>query len=588
MKFIEAHLLGVMLVARLIRPTTAHAPLFSWPLYPTLSYATALPKPLPTSTYAPPFGNLAHLVKNQSTTTWASIASPTDSAAKYGNVAWSSLWAGFNITAPPFTTTAFPTPVPTSELAKPTPLPLSLERETPSYKFPVDFISGFTGAALQIEGAVKNEGRGPTYTELILLSREETAKGGGKPDITTLNYYLYKQDIARLAAVGVKSYAFTISWSRILPFGTVGSPVNREAIDHYNDVINTVLEYGMIPVVTLQHFDTPITLATNTSFQGWDHPDFIDSFVNYAQICLTHYADRVGTWITFNEPNGDAALFKNWASGYNIVMAHAKVVHWYREVLNGTGKFSMKFEFSAGFSLPLDPTNELDIAAANRRMDFEIGFLANPLFLGLPIPDSVTSTLGAHAPNFTVDELAFANGTCDYLAFDIYTTSYETSLPGGVEVCIQDPSNAVFPYCTVNLQARDGWDVGAKSNNGGRQFYQHFRTVLKYLDSIYPAKNGIMVTEIGFAIYNAAEMTLEQEQSEITQSIFYQSMLNEVLKSIHEDGINVIGFLGWSFVNNWEWGEYDDCYGVQVVNHTTLERFYKRAIFDFTDFIAAH
>ena len=68
---------------------------------------------------------------------------------------------------------------------------------------------------------------------------------------------LYKQDIVRMTAAGMKYYSFSISWSRILPFGKAGSPVNQEGIDHYNDVINMILEYGMKPVVTIHHFDTP-------------------------------------------------------------------------------------------------------------------------------------------------------------------------------------------------------------------------------------------------------------------------------------------------------------------------------------------
>ena len=67
-------------------------------------------------------------------------------------------------------------------------------------------------------------------------------------DKISLNYYLYKQDIARLAAIGVPHYSFSISWTRILPFGVPGSPINQEGINHYNDVINTCLEYGLIPV----------------------------------------------------------------------------------------------------------------------------------------------------------------------------------------------------------------------------------------------------------------------------------------------------------------------------------------------------
>ena len=269
---------------------------FSWPSYPTLSYATPVSKAALVPTYAPSFRDLASLLKNGTTTTWASISSPTDFDAKYGNVAWSSAWASFNISTPLITTTVSPTPVPNSELVKPTPLPFpSRDAQTDCYKFPLGFISGFTGAALQIEGAVKSEGRGPSYTELLLRPREEMAKGGGKPDITNLNYYLYKQDIARLAAVGVKSYAFSISWSRILPFGIPGSPVNQEAIDHYDDVINTVLEYGLTPIVTLHHFDTPISLATNTSYQC------VLLKVLSLQARILMYSVEAGTTLTLSE-----------------------------------------------------------------------------------------------------------------------------------------------------------------------------------------------------------------------------------------------------------------------------------------------
>lgn len=103
--------------------------------------------------------------------------------------------------------------------------------------------------------------------EFELVYREESLVGGGSADVTNLNYYLYKQDIARLAAVGVQTYSFSISWSRILPFGVLRSPVNQEAIDHYNDLIDTILEYGMTPMATLVHFDVPLYFATNTSVQ---------------------------------------------------------------------------------------------------------------------------------------------------------------------------------------------------------------------------------------------------------------------------------------------------------------------------------
>ncbi|KAL2809887.1 hypothetical protein BJX63DRAFT_434747 [Aspergillus granulosus] len=170
---------------------------FRLPPYPELSYATPLATFKTIPTFAPPYQQLSTLVQNQKTTTWASFASPTDSADPYGNVAWSSLWENLTITPPPFTTTRTARPVPRSELVLPTPLPFDVD--TASYGFPRDFEYGFSGAALH------DEGRGPSLTEVQLQSRQQSVRGGGSPDITNLNYYLYKQDIARLAAAGVKT-----------------------------------------------------------------------------------------------------------------------------------------------------------------------------------------------------------------------------------------------------------------------------------------------------------------------------------------------------------------------------------------------
>lgn len=217
------------------------------------------------TTFAPPYSALAYLLSNQTTTTWASIASPTDSANPYGNVAWSSLWEGYNVTAPPFTTTVQPTPVAATELIKPPALPWPTDSSVAGMDFPEGFHWGFATAALQVEGAVKEEGKTPTIAEVSLAFREDEP-GGGSPDIANLNYYLYKQDIARLAAAGVKSYSFSISWARILPFAVPGSPINKQGIDHYDDLINTCIEYGVEPIATLNHFDSPLYYATNDSF----------------------------------------------------------------------------------------------------------------------------------------------------------------------------------------------------------------------------------------------------------------------------------------------------------------------------------
>lgn len=76
-----------------------------------------------------------------------------------------------------------------------------------------------------------------------------------------MNYYLYKQDIVRLAAMGIPYYSFSISWTRVVPFGVVGSPINTAALGHYQDVIETCIDNGITPIVTLSHADNPLNVT---------------------------------------------------------------------------------------------------------------------------------------------------------------------------------------------------------------------------------------------------------------------------------------------------------------------------------------
>ena len=116
---------------------------------------------------------------------------------------------------------------------------------------------GVAGSAAQIEGAVALEGRSPSLQEKLIT--------GNRPRdyVTNENYYYYKQDIQRLAAMGVEYYSFTIPWTRILPFALPGTPINQQAIDHYNDLIDTILDAGMKPVVTMLHFDSPLLFVAS-------------------------------------------------------------------------------------------------------------------------------------------------------------------------------------------------------------------------------------------------------------------------------------------------------------------------------------
>src|SRR5699024_4296221 len=148
----------------------------------------------------------------------------------------------------------------------------------------------------------------------------------------------------------IKYYSFSIPWTRILPFVVPGSPVNEQGIKHYDDLINTILDAGMQPAVTLLHFDSPWLFVSSDHFSAtpdfgnangcYHNETFVDSFVNYAKVVLTHYADRVPVWFTFNEP----FLYSfNFTGANNVVHAHAQVYHFYKDDLKATGKIGIKF-----------------------------------------------------------------------------------------------------------------------------------------------------------------------------------------------------------------------------------------------------
>ena len=479
---------------------------FSFTLSKTVRMATSIPSPTTTSTYAAPSDSLTSLVSSLSYTTWGSwnpnaTATATDTDERYGNAAWTALWEHAN---PPnftetgvYSTTVSPTPVPSSELILP---PRDYFGPTDCYSFPEEFMFGVSGSSSQIEGATAEEGKGPSLMDILVQDDRP------KDYVTNENYYLYKQDIERLAAMGVKYYSFSISWSRILPFALPGTPVNQEGIDHYDDLINFVLEKGMIPTVTIIHFETPIQFYGSNLSTAADPPTigyvngayqnetFVDAFVNYAKIVMTHYSDRVPLWFTFNEP----LLYSyNGVSINNVIKAHAQVYHFYKEELNGTGKISIKF--NDNFGVPKDPSSEADVKATNHFNSFQLGTFCNPIFLGIDYPDSFKQTISDYVP-LTEDDLAYIGGTADYLGIDPYTATVITPpVPGeigSVMDCASNASSTFRPYCVNQTLLNEyGWNIGYRSQSYVYITPTYLREYLSYLYNTW--KTPVLITEFG-------------------------------------------------------------------------------------------
>ncbi|KAA8647326.1 glycoside hydrolase family 1 protein [Aspergillus tanneri] len=560
----------------------------------TVRYATSVPSPTTTRTYGLPYSEaVKHLTTSPVTTTWGNwlpdqtVITAMDTDNPYGQAAWSSLWqqAGLEnyTTTGLYSTTVSPTLVPRSELVLP---PRDYFGPTDCYNFPKDFIFGVAGSANQVEGAIGLEGRSPTILEKLANASQP------KNYVTNENYYLYKQDIQRLASMGVKYYSFSIPWTRILPFVLPGSPVNEQGIKHYDDLINTILDAGMLPIVTLLHFDSPLIFVAgeNSSARpdfglsngGYQNETFVDAFVNYAKIVLTHYADRVPIWVTFNEPY----LFSyNFAGADNVVHAHAQVYHFYRDELKATGQMGIKL--SDNFGVPLDPRNSSDVLAANRFQEIQLCLYANPIFLGEQYPDSVLTTLPGATP-ISEQDLSYIANTSDFFGIDPYTATVVSQPSGGIDTCAKDHSaeNSLFPYCVVQETKNVyGWNIGYRSHSYVYITPIYLREYLNYLWNTF--RKPVFVMEFGFPVSHEADKELSDQLFDTPRSIYFLSFMSEILKAIHEDGVHVMGALAWSWTDNWEFGDYSQQFGLQVVNRVTQQRSFKKSFFDLVDFVGA-
>ncbi|EEY16064.1 beta-glucosidase A [Verticillium alfalfae VaMs.102] len=514
---------------------------FSHTLTDTVRYATSVPPATTTETYAEPSESLTSLVTSLSYTTWGkwdprdnstATAADDDSSDPYGQAAWTALWRHAN---------------------------------------PPNFTETSRGHA--------DEGKSPSLMDILV--RDDRPKSY----VTNENYYYYKQDIERVAAMGVSRYAFSIAWTRILPFALPGTPVNQAGIDHYNDVINFILEKGMTPEVTLLHFDTPLQFfGSNLSTAAepaeigyvngaYQNETFPAAFVNYAKIVLTHYADRVPVWYTYNEP---LLYANNGKSIDHVIKSHAEVYHFYKEQIKGTGLVSLRL--NNNFGVPRDPDSAADVYAAehfNTKRDPPYILPPAHILPNRPWPNPLECKLDK-AAHFT---------TIHYTA-----TVVAPPTPGdadSVRACAADAGHPLRPYCVNQTQVnRFGWNVGYRSQSYVYTTPVYLRSYLGYVWNTW--RRPVVITEFGFPVFAETDkVALADQLFDTPRSNYYLSYLTEVLKAIWEDGVDVAGAYAWSFADNWEFGDGASNFGIQTVNRTSQVRNYKKSFFDLVDFVKA-
>ena len=163
--------------------------------------------------------------------------------------------------------------------------------------FPKDFLWGSASAAYQVEGGWDADGKGVSNWDKFVRIPGKTFKAT-TGDKAVDHYHRYKEDVKLMAEMGIKTYRFSIAWTRIYPDGN--GEVNEAGLAFYDNLINELLKYGIEPMVTIYHWDMPYALEEQ--YHGWENRKIVDDYVNYATTLFRHFGDRVKYWTTFNEP----------------------------------------------------------------------------------------------------------------------------------------------------------------------------------------------------------------------------------------------------------------------------------------------
>ncbi|XP_077065620.1 lactase/phlorizin hydrolase-like [Siphateles boraxobius] len=444
--------------------------------------------------------------------------------------------------------------------------------------FPEGFHWGVSSSAYQVEGGWNADGKGPSVWDTF------TQKPGMIPnndngDVACDSYNKIDEDLYMLRALKLKNYRFSLSWSRIFPSGKKSS-LNQKGVDYYNRLIDGLLSNNITPMVTLYHWDLPQALQ---NINGWDNPELINIFNEYCDFCYSTFGDRVKFWITFNEPQtiawsgyglgqippnvnqpGDAP----YRVAHNLLKAHAQAYHTYDEKYRAAQGGLVSISLNAEWAEPLDVNIPREVVAADRALQFQLGWFAHPIFKNGDYPDAMKWQVGnkselqglteSRLPSFTDEDKAFIQGTADVFCINTYTTRVVRHVTSRLDVESYQTDQDIekdFPdgseNTAVNEQKTVSWGL---------------RRLLNWVKEEY-GDPEIYITENGVATVPAVTV------DDTDRIFFLKTYVDEALKANNLDGVRIKGYIVSSLMDSFEWlNGYFVSYGLHHVNFLLSNR----------------
>lgn len=419
-------------------------------------------------------------------------------------------------------------------------------------KFPENFLWGAASSAFQIEGGWDADGKGMTVADYNSFKRSDRQADS---KVASDFYHHWKEDIALMKEMGLKTYRFSLSWARIIPDGD--GEVNQKGIDFYNNVINELLANDIMPLVTLYHFDLPYALVEK--YNGWEARECAYAFERYARVCFEAFGDRVKWWLVHNEQNlmirVDERMNINepdaWKADkiraqmdYHMFLAHALTVNACHEMVEG-GKIAPAVSSTCTYPLTNKPE---DVWAAKMNDWFKTNYCLDMHYYG-EYPGYYMRYLKERdiVPKMEEGDAAILKSAkMDFIALNYYRTLCASYLPADEEHPVgmrvfrgNEVDFDQYGYCrdekNTNLQASE---YGAQIDPMG------LRIVLNDYYARYHLP--LIITENGLG---TPDVLTEDGRVHDEYRIDYIRGHLDAMALAMEDGVDLMGYCPWSVVD---------------------------------------
>ena len=461
--------------------------------------------------------------------------------------------------------------------------------------FPENFLWGGAVAANQCEGAYLDDGKGLSIQDVL----PHGIKGPRTEEPTEDNlklkgidfYHHYKEDVKLFAEMGFKVFRTSIAWSRIFPNGDEKEP-NEKGLQFYDDLFDECHKYGIEPLVTLSHYETPLYLSEH--YDGWTNHKLIEFYKNYVTAVFKRYNGKVKYWLTFNEIN--SIIHSPFMSGgistpkeeltkkqlYQAIHHELVASAWATKIGH-----EINPDYQIGcmiLSMPIYPLtpDPADAIAAMKEDHFNMMFAdvhVRGYYPGYAYRYFKENQIEL---KITEEEKEILKNTVDFVSFSYYASACATA---DVEKNKRGEGNLLGGVPNPTLKASEwGWQIDPE---GLRYVLNQFWD--RYQIPLFIVENGL----------GALDQLVEDEHGNLTVIDDYRiDYLRQHLKQVEEaieDGVKLLGYTTWGCIDlvSASTAELRKRYGFIYVDRNddgsgSLKRYRKKSFYWYQDVISSN